>query len=891
MKHKYLTFFLALLLFSGVSNLHASEIKTLFSESFASGQGEFTIVNTNLPNELTYLWHFDASYGMSVSAYANGQAYNAESWLISPAIDLSRCGSAYVTYSHAAKFQNGNEDRGITVWAAVNPNIEEINENEWTQLQVPSYPVKGTWAFSSTGQISLQEFVANENVMIAIRYNATTIAADSYEMKEFSVVGIIGQTYTITAQADDPMQGSVIGGGVYMEEATATLIASPKEEYNFDSWNDGNISAKREITVTSDSTFTAYFKPVELITIQEALNIGSTLSLTQSYGSNSELLLSDPTENKYYLTGKVSNVEISIDSEHNEYLRATFDLTDASGTMSMYNAKGIAGAAVTFRGQIQENDSVTILGKIQKVLQLDSEGSYTTKVEFVSAYLVYQNNKYINADGVVYRLSPDGISTVTNYYNLGEEVALRDSLRWDNRHYPTKYVVESALKNTSIKILSVPATIDSIGALAFNNCASLETVISVSPTPPTANASSFEGISNFICTLFVPKESIDTYKNAIGWNVFQFVKELQPCKVEVAYDEKLGAVEGDGSFTMGDHVHLIATPRIGYRFAGWSDGKKVNPYDFTAVKDVQLDAYFELVNAEKVQLEHDEVVIEPAATTANIIWPAEAQAARYELIIKTNNVELCTLVFDASGKLMEIAFHKPARNKETTSQQETQIEGFSFTITGLEKATKYNYTLVAKDANNIPLETYSGVFYTEGYQESITYTVIFCDWDGSVLKQETVAQGENATPPANPTRDGFTFTGWDKDFTNVQSDLTVTAQYKSNSSGEEETTYYTVKFVDWDDTILKKQTVEKGKNATPPDDPVRSGYTFKGWDKEFTNVQSDLVVKAVYEKNPDEAIDEILESSNLEILKFLRNGQLYILRNGEVYNAQGARVE
>jgi hypothetical protein len=40
-----------------------------------------------------------------------------------------------------------------------------------------------------------------------------------------------------------------------------------------------------------------------------------------------------------------------------------------------------------------------------------------------------------------------------------------------------------------------------------------------------------------------------------------------------------------------------------------------------------------------------------------------------------------------------------------------------------------------------------------------------------------------------------------------------------------------------------------------------------------------------------EGLDEILESSNPEILKFVRNGQLFILRDGVIYNAQGARVE
>ena len=67
-----------------------------------------------------------------------------------------------------------------------------------------------------------------------------------------------------------------------------------------------------------------------------------------------------------------------------------------------------------------------------------------------------------------------------------------------------------------------------------------------------------------------------------------------------------------------------------------------------------------------------------------------------------------------------------------------------------------------------------------------TYTVVFEDYDGSVLKREIVNAGDNAVPPTVPVRQGYTFTGWSRSYTAVSSDLTLVAQYERGGdiSGE-----------------------------------------------------------------------------------------------------------
>ena len=121
------------------------------------------------------------------------------------------------------------------------------------------------------------------------------------------------------------------------------------------------------------------------------------------------------------------------------------------------------------------------------------------------------------------------------------------------------------------------------------------------------------------------------------------------------------------------------------------------------------------------------------------------------------------------------------------------------------------------------------------------FTVTFKDWDGSVLNEQQVSYGQAASAPSDPERTGYTFTGWDVDFTNITCDLVVTAQYDINT--------YTVTFKDWDGSVLDEQQVSYGQAASAPDDPERTGYTFTGWDVDFTDITGDLVVTAQYDIN------------------------------------------
>ena len=91
------------------------------------------------------------------------------------------------------------------------------------------------------------------------------------------------------------------------------------------------------------------------------------------------------------------------------------------------------------------------------------------------------------------------------------------------------------------------------------------------------------------------------------------------------------------------------------------------------------------------------------------------------------------------------------------------------------------------DASHLVVVFDDGVKVDTGYvspknASANNFTVLFKDFDGTVLKTQTVNKGENATAPESPTREGYIFTGWDNIFTDIQNNTIVTAQYVEESN-------------------------------------------------------------------------------------------------------------
>ena len=106
------------------------------------------------------------------------------------------------------------------------------------------------------------------------------------------------------------------------------------------------------------------------------------------------------------------------------------------------------------------------------------------------------------------------------------------------------------------------------------------------------------------------------------------------------------------------------------------------------------------------------------------------------------------------------------------------------------------------------------------------YTITFDTAGGSEVPSITQDYGTAITPPAAPTKTGYTFAGWDKTIPSTMpaEDMTLTAKWQVNQ--------YTITFKPengGEDIVIKQ---DYGTAITPPAAPTRTGYTFAGWDRE-----------------------------------------------------------
>ena len=276
--------------------------------------------------------------------------------------------------------------------------------------------------------------------------------------------------------------------------------------------------------------------------------------------------------------------------------------------------------------------------------------------------------------------------------------------------------------------------------------------------------------------------------------------------------------------------------KTGYTFSGWDNLPQTMPaQDITVTAQYTINKYKVTFDVDGVktesELEYDAAITKPADPTKEGYtfagWDAEVLAKMPDQ----------ALTYTATWTINQYTVKFVVDNTDVYNQK----QDYQSAITKPADPTKTGYTFkgwTPEVAAKVPANdvTYTAVFEINKYK--LTFDV-----DG--VKTESEVEYDAAiTKPADPTKEGYTFAGWDAEVLAKMPDqaLTYTATWTINQ--------YTVKFV-VDGTEVYNQKQDYASAITKPADPTKTGYTFKGWNPEVaaTVPAEDVTYTAVFEIN------------------------------------------
>lgn len=192
-----------------------NEKATIFTELFNVGQGDFTIDNKVMNEPLTYVWSFDEKRSLiKASAFVGGQKLAAESWLVSPVIDLTQAKETELSFNEAGNFFGGLDN----FKAACTLKVKEEG-GEWTDLAYNVAADGQSW----TSGIATANLAAydGKKIQLAFAYTSNTEFAGTWQIKELYVKAKTDKApVVIEAPVFTPKEGT------YMDKVSVSIAAA-----------------------------------------------------------------------------------------------------------------------------------------------------------------------------------------------------------------------------------------------------------------------------------------------------------------------------------------------------------------------------------------------------------------------------------------------------------------------------------------------------------------------------------------------------------------------------------------------------------------------------------------------------------------------------------------
>ena len=316
-------------------------------------------------------------------------------------------------------------------------------------------------------------------------------------------------------------------------------------------------------------------------------------------------------------------------------------------------------------------------------------------------------------------------------------------------------------------------------------------------------------------------------------------------KVTIRFNTNGGAAVSEQAIEKGSKVVAPTNPvKEGYTFVEWQLDNKKFDFESEVDKDIELIAVWKEIIKEKYTVKFDsnggskvssQTVIEGNKATK----PTNPTKKGYDFAGWTLNGKSYDFSSKVNANITLVATWKEEAKKYTvkfntdggtTISNKTVTEGDK--VVKPTNPTKKGYIFMGWTLNgtayNFSSKVTENITLVATWREAKKYTVTFDVDGGTAVASQTITEGNKATKPTNPTKSGYTFTGWTLngkayDFTAiVNSNITLVATWK-------EIKKFSVTFDSNGGTSVASQTITEGNKVTKPTNPTRSGYVFTGW--------------------------------------------------------------
>ncbi len=324
-------------------------------------------------------------------------------------------------------------------------------------------------------------------------------------------------------------------------------------------------------------------------------------------------------------------------------------------------------------------------------------------------------------------------------------------------------------------------------------------------------------------------------------------------------DEKMGSVTIEPSVAeveSGTTITAKATPVAGYEFVNWTAGETAvstaNPYSFELTAATALTANFKAIKYPVLFKNGEDVVQEGNLDYASEITAPETDPTKTGYTFlgwyngETKFVKGATVPVDGVTYTAKWQINQYTITFDTDGGSEIApiTQDYNSEVTKPADPTKTGYTFSAWD-QVIPATMPAENITLKAIWTINKYTITFDTDGGSEVAPINQDYNSEVTKPADPTKTGYTFSGWDKEIpaTMPAENITVKAQWTINQ--------YTITFETDGGSEVASITQDYNTVVTAPENPTKTGYTFAGWDKEIpaTMPADNITVKAQWTIN------------------------------------------